>query len=92
MQKHGITADELRLARTKVQSHLVRASERSYRRMLDLGSNWTYLGKYRSLDDELADIEAVTLDSIREVLDCYPLTRQTTVALGPLKEVRPPAA
>src|SRR5438874_5399 len=84
VQQDGITEEELRRAKTKIQSHLVRASERSHRRMLDLGAAWTYLGKFRSIDDELNDYEAVTRASIREVLDRYPLTRAATLALGPL--------
>lgn len=91
VQRDGVTEDELRLAKTKIQSHLVRSSERSYRRMLDLGSSWTYLGRYRSLDEELADFDAVNRKSVREVLDRYPLTKLTTVTLGPLTEVRRPS-
>jgi predicted Zn-dependent peptidase len=88
VQRDNVTADELELAKTKIQSHLVRSSERSHRRMLDLGAAWTYLGRYRSVDDEMNDYDAVTLDSIREVLDRYPLTKATTLALGPLASLR----
>lgn len=91
VQRDGITAEELDRAKTKIQSHLVRASERSHRRMLDLGASWTYLGRFRSIDDELNDYDAVTLDSVREVLAAYPLTTTTTLALGPLTELRQPA-
>src|SRR5258708_39944085 len=91
LQRAGITAEELQQAKTKTQSHLVRASERSHRRMLDLGAAWTYLGRYRSIDDELNDYDAVTLDSVREVLDRFPLTKATTLALGPLPSLGPPA-
>jgi predicted Zn-dependent peptidase len=47
--------------------------------------------QYRSADDELRAYEAVTLKSVREVLERYPLDRVTTLALGPLKELRAPA-
>jgi len=87
VQADGVTEQEVQQARTKIESHLVRASERSHRRMLDLGASWTYLGKYRSIDDELNDYEAVTRDSIREVLDRYPLTKAATLALGPLADL-----
>ena len=90
VQRTGLGADELKQAKTKVESHLVRANERSYRRMLDLGQSWTYLGKYRSVDDELADYDTVTLDKVREVLDRYPLTQVTTLALGPLASLSRP--
>ena len=59
--------------------------------MLDLGAAWTYLGRYRSIDDELNDYDAVTLDSIRAVLDRYPLTATATLALGPLASLQQPA-
>jgi predicted Zn-dependent peptidase len=84
IQRDGVTAAELQQAKTKIQSHLVRASERSHRRMSDLGYAWTYLNRYRSVDDEINAYDAVTLDSIRQVLDRYPLTKVTTLALGPL--------
>jgi predicted Zn-dependent peptidase len=85
--RDGITDEELQQAKNKVQSYLVRANERSHRRMLDLGASWTYLHRYRSVDDELRDYDAVTLGSVREVLDRYPLSRRTTFALGPLADL-----
>lgn len=91
VQRDGVTEAEIQQARTKIQSHLVRASERSSRRMFDLGAAWTYLGKFRSLDDELNDYDAVTPATIRELLDRYPLTCATTLALGPLSNLARPA-
>jgi predicted Zn-dependent peptidase len=91
-QKEGITEEELNQARSKVLSRVVRSSERPKGRMVALGMNWTYQHQYRSVDDELRAYEAVTLKSVREVLERYPLDRVTTLALGPLKELRTPAA
>jgi predicted Zn-dependent peptidase len=65
----------------------VRAAERTHRRLLGIGRDWTYLGAYRSLDDELAAIDAVDQESIRELLNRYPLDNLTTVALGPLAKL-----
>jgi len=90
-QREGITEDELRQARSKILSRLVRGSERPMGRMQAIGMAWTYLGRYRSVDDELQAFEAVTRDSVREVLDRYPLDRTTTFALGPLTELPRPA-
>ena len=84
IQKNGVSEDELKLARTKLASREVRAAERTHRRMLGIGRDWTYLGVYRSLDEELAAIDAVDQKAIRELLDRYPLDNLTTVALGPL--------
>ena len=53
--------------------------------------SWTYLGKYRSVDDELKAFQAVTRKKIRQVLDRFPLDQATTVALGPLEKLRRPS-
>ena len=91
VQKDGITEEELNQARSKVLSRVVRSSERPKGRMVALGMNWTYQHQYRSVDDELRAYEAVTLKSVREVLERYPLDRVTTLALGPLKKLEAPA-
>jgi predicted Zn-dependent peptidase len=87
VQKKGITQEELDQAKSKIGSRVVRASERPMGRMQALGMSWTYLKRYRSVDDELQAFDAVTLNSIREVLDAHPLDRVTTLALGPLKKL-----
>jgi predicted Zn-dependent peptidase len=89
VQKNGVTADELEVARMKVLSRVVRSGERPRGRMSDLGRSWIYYGSYRSIDDDLRDYEAVTLDHVRQVLEQYPLPRVTTLAVGPLKEMAP---
>lgn len=87
VQKNGITEAELQQAKSKIGSRVVRASERPMGRMQAVGMAWTYLKQYRSVDDELKAFDAVTLDSIRQVLDRHPIDRLTTLALGPLKEL-----
>jgi predicted Zn-dependent peptidase len=91
VRAEGISADELAQARSKVLSRLVRGSERPKGRMMALGMNWTYQHRYRSVDDELRSFEAVTLADVRRVLDLYPIDRVTTLALGPLADVRRPS-
>lgn len=86
VQAKSITADELEQAKTKIVSREVRAGERTHRRMLTIGKDWAYLNQYRTLDDELAAWDAVSLKSVREVLDRYPVTGYTTTALGPLEK------
>ena len=86
LEKNSITAQELEQAKNKILSALVRRSERSLRRRGDVCMNCAYLGAYRSIDDELRDYEAVSLDSIRQVLEQYPPSQVTTFALGPMSE------
>jgi predicted Zn-dependent peptidase len=84
VQRDGITEAELQQAKSKILSRVVRGSERPMGRMQAIGMAWTYLKQYRSVDDELQAFEAVTLQSVREVLEKYPIERTTTLALGPL--------
>ena len=51
--------------------------------MKRLGRLWTYAGAYRSLDDELARINAVTLDDLVAVHKAFPMQPIVTGRLGP---------
>jgi predicted Zn-dependent peptidase len=89
VQKKSIGEDELAQARSKILSRVVRGSERPKGRMMAIGMGWTYQHEYRSVDDDLRAYEGVTLASVRQVLDRYPLDQVTTLALGPLDKLRP---
>jgi predicted Zn-dependent peptidase len=89
VQRDGVTEDELRQAKNKILSRVVRGSERPMGRMQAIGMAWTYLHQYRTVDDDLKAFDAVTLKSIRELLDRYPLDQSTTLALGPLEKLIP---
>src|SRR5229473_231032 len=89
VQEDGITEEELQQAKSKIGSRVVRGSERPMGRMQAIGMAWTYLHQYRTVDDDLKAFDAVTLKSIRELLERYPLDQSTTLALGPLKELLP---
>jgi predicted Zn-dependent peptidase len=88
VQKNGIREEELNQARSKVLSRVVRGSERPKGRMMALGMNWIYQQAYRSMDDELRAFESVTRADIQKVLERYPLDCVTTLALGPLTQLR----
>jgi predicted Zn-dependent peptidase len=90
VQQDGVTEEELQQAKSKILSRVVRAGERPMGRMHALGMNWVYLHKYRTVDEELAAFDAVNLKTIRKVLERYPLDQVTTLALGPLKKLKPP--
>lgn len=84
VQRDGITEEELHQAKSKIGSRVVRGNERPMGRMQAVGMAWTYLGQYRTVDDEMKYFDAVDRKAIREVLDRYPLDQVTTLALGPL--------
>ena len=49
-----------------------------------LSENWIYRHQYRSVEDDLKAVDALTVQNFRDLLDAYPLGETTTVAVGPL--------
>jgi predicted Zn-dependent peptidase len=90
VQQDGVTEEELRQAKSKILSRVVRGSERPMGRMQAIGMTWTYQHRYRTVDEELKAYDAVTLKSIGRLLERYPLGEVTTLALGPLEKLRRP--
>jgi predicted Zn-dependent peptidase len=84
VQREGVSEEELAVAKSKILSRVVRGSERPMGRMQAVGMGWTYLKSYRSVDEELANFDAVSLKDVRNVLDRYPFDQMTVLALGPL--------
>jgi predicted Zn-dependent peptidase len=68
-----LTHEELSNARAKVATAIVTAGERPAGRMRRLGVLWLYRGAYASLEDELAEIERLTVDDLRKLAHDFPL-------------------
>ncbi len=83
----GVTATELEQAKNKVASRVVLRSERPMGRLSSLGGNWLYRQEYRSVADDMAKLQSLTVRDIREALDRYPLCSVTTSTVGPLEEI-----
>jgi predicted Zn-dependent peptidase len=73
-----------------VKARVVLSSERPRSRLFNVGGNWLQRREYRAVADDLAALNGVTLDDVNAVLKKYPLTRTSTVTVGPLKDVRQP--
>jgi predicted Zn-dependent peptidase len=87
VQLDGITADELKLAKSKIASRVVRGSERPMGRMQAIAAAWTYTGEYRDVDTELTNYDAVALADVRAYLDRYPIDRSTVIAFGAAERI-----
>jgi predicted Zn-dependent peptidase len=87
VQKKSITEDELRQAKSKIASRVVRGSERPMGRMQAIASAWSYTGEYRDVDTELRNFDSVSLKDVRTYLDKYPIDRSTVIAFGPVKKI-----
>ncbi len=85
-ERDGFTAEELRQAQSKVKARVVLGSERPRNRLFHLGGNWMQRREYRSVADDLAAVEAVTLDDLHRVLEKFPFSKHTTVTIGPLEQ------
>jgi len=69
LSQDGITEDELSKAKNKVLSSLVLKNELPMGRLGDLGSNWLYLDKYRTVEEDVNAIKAVTIDDVNVLIE-----------------------
>jgi len=81
----GITADELTMAQNKVLSLLVIKNEVPMGRLVDLGFNWMYLGKYRAVEEDVEAIKAVGLDDVNSLVRELDLGRFTRYSQCPAR-------
>ncbi|MCE9547522.1 MAG: insulinase family protein [Planctomycetia bacterium] len=86
----GISQSELDQARSKLVSRVVLGSERSRHRMFAIGANWMYRDEYRTVREHIKAFKAVTVAALAELLAEFPLSRNSSIAIGPLTELRPP--
>jgi predicted Zn-dependent peptidase len=83
VERHGVTADELELAKSKICSHVVRQGERPSNRLFSVGNSWLQRREYRSVRQAVDAYQSVALDDIEAVLARHPLTANATVSIGP---------
>jgi predicted Zn-dependent peptidase len=91
VEAHGVASDELRQANNKVKARVVLSSERPQSRLFNVGGNWLQRREYRAVADDLKALDDVTSDDLVAVLKKFPLSRCTTITVGPRHDVRRPA-
>jgi predicted Zn-dependent peptidase len=84
LSKNGITEEELQKAKNKTLSALVIKNELPMGRLLDLGFNWMYLEQYRTIEDDIHSIKAVTIDDIHSLIEQLDLGEFTQLSIGPV--------
>lgn len=80
---NGVTEDELRKAKNKILSALVIKNELPMGRLVDLGFNWTYLEQYRTIEDDIEVIKAVSVDDVHSVIEQFNPGGFTQFSIGP---------
>src|SRR5258707_12042981 len=83
--KTDLKDDEVARAKNKIASSIVLQGEIPLGRMRAIGSQWTYNREYRSLERDMATLQAVTTDSLRQLVPDFPFGPMTIVSLGPGK-------
>jgi predicted Zn-dependent peptidase len=91
-ERQGVTQEELARAKSKICAHVVLQSERPASRLFSVGGNWLQRREYRTVREMVQSYQQVTTSDIRAVLEKYPLSDCTTVAVGPLAQLHPPGA
>ncbi|MBT6643672.1 MAG: insulinase family protein [Planctomycetaceae bacterium] len=83
----GLTVSEVDQARNKLLSRVVLAGERPRQRLFSLGLEWSHLGLYRSVGDDLATLDTISREDLHRILCEWQLTElSTTVLAGPLQK------
>ena len=63
-EAEGILPAELNQAKSKINSRVVLSSERPRGRLFTVGGNWLQRREYRSVADDLAAVDAVSVDDV----------------------------
>jgi len=85
LAKNGITEDELTKAKNKILSALVIKNELPMGRLVDLGFNWIYLQQYRTIEDDVSVIKAVTIDDVNSLIEQFNPGDFTQLSMGPVQ-------
>jgi predicted Zn-dependent peptidase len=85
---NGVTEEELAQAKNKICAQMVLSAERPSSRMFSVGNGWVQRRQYKTIREAVESYRKVTLADIATVLKKYPLTMNTTVAVGPLMELK----
>ena len=85
--RKGVTQKELDLAKSKIASHIILASERTESRMFSVGSQWLAEMEYQTVAEIADKYQRVTLDEVNAVLEKYDLNKNMTLVVGPCKDL-----
>ncbi len=83
--KEGLAEDEVQRSKNKIESALVLQGESTLGRMRGLASRWTYNREYRSLEEDLAILEAIKREDLVAVAHQCGFGPMTITTLGPGK-------
>jgi len=83
LSEKGVSKEELGKAKNKILSALVIKNELPMGRLIDLGFNWIYLGRHRTVQEDIDAIKAVTVDDVNSLIKAFNPGEFTQLSLGP---------
>lgn len=86
IRKNGVSISEIEAARNKTLSAMTIKSEQPMGRLVNLGFNWIYNNEYKSLEQDVEDIKAVSREDILNLISELKPERYTILTMGPQKE------
>jgi len=86
LTSNGVTQEELTTSKNKTLSTLVIKNELPMGRLIDLGFNWTYLQEYRTIEDDVEAIKAVTVEDVNALIEEVKPGDFTQLSIGPATE------
>jgi predicted Zn-dependent peptidase len=84
--KDGLALDEVQRSKNKIASALVLQGESTLGRMRGLASRWIYNREYRSLEEDLAILEAISRENLQDVAGKWGFGPMTITTLGPVAQ------
>jgi predicted Zn-dependent peptidase len=81
--KSDLNNDEVERAKNKIASSIVLQGEIPLGRMRAIGGQWIYNKEYRSLEQDMATLQAITPASLKALMHDFPFDPMTIVTLGP---------
>ncbi len=91
IERDGVHADELERAKAKIIGHIVLDGESTMRRMLNLPHSWLIDGRLKTLEEDIRDIEAVTVADVHRIFQQWPHQDRTVLlTMGPREDIGAP--
>jgi predicted Zn-dependent peptidase len=81
--KTELNASEVERAKNKIASSIVLSGEVPLGRLRSIAGMWIYNGEYRSLEQDMETLNAITPQSLRKLMEDFPFDPMTVVSLGP---------
>ena len=85
-RKDGLTENEFARGKQQMKSSFIMGQESTASQMLLFGRNLIYFNKVFDFDEKLSKIEAVTIESVNEVIkDVFDKSKMSVATVGKLK-------